>query len=91
MKGSDVLMMTTMSKNGQIVIPIELRKALKLEPATQFFVFEEDGGLVLRRVSKKLLDDIRAGEEDIKQGRSLTLDTDMSVKEMDERLRRWKP
>lgn len=41
---------TTLSTRGQIVIPEAIRRALGLEPGTQFVVLTDGGVVVLKRI-----------------------------------------
>lgn len=43
---------TTMSSKGQVVIPVEIRKALGLTKSTRFQVEQQDGCIVLRPVEE---------------------------------------
>lgn len=40
------------SRNGQIVIPAEIREAMGIEPADRFLVVSEGEEIVLRRIRK---------------------------------------
>jgi AbrB family looped-hinge helix DNA binding protein len=46
---------TTISKNGQIVIPFDIRKALGNEPSEKFLVVSEGDTIVLKRLKKERL------------------------------------
>lgn len=46
---------TTISRNGQIVIPFDIRKALGLEPSEKFLVVSEGDTIVLKRLKKERL------------------------------------
>ena len=46
---------TTMSRNGQVVIPFDIRKALGIEPSEKFLVISEGDTIVLKRLKKELL------------------------------------
>ena len=62
--GKMELALTKISKNGQIVIPSEIRKDARIKPATKFLVFNKKGTIVLKQLSKKdLLDEIRLVKE----------------------------
>ncbi|MFH0816412.1 MAG: AbrB/MazE/SpoVT family DNA-binding domain-containing protein [Methanobacteriota archaeon] len=41
-----------MSRNGQIVIPAEIRETMGIEPADRFLVISEGEEIVLRRIRK---------------------------------------
>jgi len=86
---------TKMSRNGQVVIPSEIRKDAKLKPSTKFIIFNEDGDIFLKRVKEKklledmkLIKDIEESEEEIKKGEYLEADTSMSEEEIIELLER---
>ena len=46
---------TTVSRNGQIVIPTDIRNALGIEAYEKFLVFGEGDVIVIKRLSKDLL------------------------------------
>ena len=46
---------TTISRNGQIVIPFDIRKALGIEPSEKFLVVSEGDTIVLKRLKKDRL------------------------------------
>jgi AbrB family looped-hinge helix DNA binding protein len=46
---------TTISKNGQIVIPFAIRKALGIGPSEKFLVVSEGDTIVLKRLKKERL------------------------------------
>jgi AbrB family looped-hinge helix DNA binding protein len=46
---------TTMSRNGQIVIPSEIRKALNIKVSEKFIVFGEGDTIVIKRLSNESL------------------------------------
>jgi len=85
---------TKMSPNGQIVIPADIRKDAKIDPSSKFLVFNKGGDIILKRLSKdileeelKLFESILEGEKDIREGRYIRVDSKMSTKEMDRLLR----
>ena len=41
------------SRSGQIVIPVEIRELMGIEPADRFLVISEGDEIVLRRLQKK--------------------------------------
>ena len=51
---------TRMSSKGQVVIPESIRRALKLEPGTQFIVVAEDDVVILKTITSPSLDDFDA-------------------------------
>tara|TARA_Y100000310_G_C20640324_1_gene793532 strand:+ start:346 stop:621 length:276 start_codon:yes stop_codon:yes gene_type:complete len=84
---------TKISPNGQVVIPVEIRRKAKIKPSTKFLVFNEGDSILLKVINKKslvkdvkLMESILRGEEDVREGRVTKLDTDMSVEDMDEAL-----
>ncbi|HLC71057.1 MAG TPA: AbrB/MazE/SpoVT family DNA-binding domain-containing protein [Candidatus Nanoarchaeia archaeon] len=84
---------TKMSENGQVVIPMEIRKDAQLEPFTKFLVFNEGGNILLKMIHKKslakdmhLLEMIEKSEEQIKVGRFTKADTSMNDEEIDDLL-----
>ena len=86
---------TKMSRNGQVVIPSEIRKDAKLKPSTKFIIFNENGDIFLKRVKErklledmKLIKDIEESEEKIKKGEYVEADTSMSEEEIIELLER---
>ena len=46
---------TTISRNGQIVIPYDIRKALGIEPSEKFLVVSEGDTIMLKRLKKERL------------------------------------
>jgi AbrB family looped-hinge helix DNA binding protein len=46
---------TTISRNGQIVIPTDIRKALGIEAFEKFLVFGEGDVIIIKRMNKDLL------------------------------------
>ena len=84
---------TKISKNGQVVIPSEVRKDAGVKPSTQFLVFNEDGNILLKQIRKEslrddmmLMDKIRRSEGEIIKGRFVKADTKMAEKEIDDLL-----
>ena len=51
---------TTLSSKGQIVIPEEVRDALKLEPGDRFFVLCERDVVVLKRIEGPPRSEVRS-------------------------------
>ncbi|HLD34054.1 MAG TPA: AbrB/MazE/SpoVT family DNA-binding domain-containing protein [Candidatus Nanoarchaeia archaeon] len=87
--------LTKMSENGQVVIPMEIRKDAGLEPSTKFLVFNEGGNILLKVIQKEklakdiqLLERIQRNEEQIKKGKYTKTDTSMSDEEIDDLLMR---
>ena len=86
---------TKMSKNGQVVIPAEIRKDAGIKPSTKFLVFNEGGNILLKMIRKEalandlhLLEKIGRSEEQIKAGKFIKGDTVMSDEEIDDLLMR---
>ena len=49
----------TVSSKGQLVIPAEIRKAMKIKPGMRFALIRERNQLILRPVSKQLIDELQ--------------------------------
>lgn len=86
---------TKISKNGQVVIPAEVRKDAKIKPSTKFLVFNEGGNILLKMIRKEslardmhLLEMIERSEEQISAGKFTRADTSMSDEEIDDLLMR---
>jgi AbrB family looped-hinge helix DNA binding protein len=47
------------STKGQIVIPAELREALKIEPGTQVTMYREGDAIILRPVTARFIRSLR--------------------------------
>jgi AbrB family looped-hinge helix DNA binding protein len=47
---------TKLSRNGQIVIPSEIRNAAKLKPSTKFIVLTKDGDIILKKLNVEDVD-----------------------------------
>lgn len=84
---------TKMSENGQVVIPMEIRKDAGLEPSTKFLVFNEGGNILLKVIQKEklakdihLLEKIQQSEEQIKSGKITKANTSMNDEEIDDLL-----
>lgn len=82
--------LTKMSANGQVVIPLEIRKLAKLKPSAQFLVTNSGNDIVLKHVTKdevlesiELRKKIERGRKDIKEGRYSKFDPKMSFEEFD--------
>lgn len=85
--------MTTMSQNGQVVIPSEIRQEAKLKPSVKFLVFHINNEIVLKKIEKEelikevaLLNRIERSEAEIAAGRCIKVDSKKSLKEIDELL-----
>ena len=84
------LAITTMSKNGQVVIPAEVREDAGLQPSTKFIVFNDGANILLKAIKKeelledmKLIESIKRSEKQIKEGKFVKVDTRMSDEEID--------
>jgi len=84
---------TKISKNGQVVIPSEVRKDAGIKPSTKFIVFNEDGNIMLKQIKKEalredmlLIEKIRRSEEQVKEGKFVKADTSMSDEKIDDLL-----
>ena len=84
---------TKISKNGQVVIPSEIRKDAGIEPSTKFLVFNQGGNILLKRLKKKtlardlrLIEAIEKSEEQIRKGKSIITKTSMCDEEIDDLL-----
>jgi len=84
---------TKMSRNGQVVIPSEIRKEAKIKPSTKFIVFNENGNIYLKKIEKKellmsfdLMRRIEKSEKEIKKGEYVEADTKMSEEDIDDLL-----
>jgi bifunctional DNA-binding transcriptional regulator/antitoxin component of YhaV-PrlF toxin-antitoxin module len=87
--------MTKMSQNGQIVIPLEIRKEAKIKPSAKFMVMSEGGNIMLKLVSEeifkeemKIMKIIARSEKQIREGKYTVVDTSMSTEEIDKMLRK---
>jgi len=84
---------TKMSENGQVVIPIEVRRDAGIKPSTKFLVFNEGGNILLKMIKREslardlhLLEMIERSEEQIKVGKFTRADTSMGDQEIDDLL-----
>jgi AbrB family looped-hinge helix DNA binding protein len=84
---------TKMSENGQVVIPIEIRRDAGIGPATKFIVFNTGGNILLKQMRKdslvkdmELIEKINRSEEQIRKGRSIKASTKMRDDEIDDLL-----
>ena len=80
---------TKMSANGQIVIPAEIRRDAGIKPSTKFLVFNDNGNILLKPIKEDrlkedmlLIEKIRRGEQQIKEGKCVKADTKMSDEEI---------
>jgi AbrB family looped-hinge helix DNA binding protein len=84
------LAITKMSPNGQIVIPSNIRESSGIVPATKFLVFSKGRDILLKRVDEESLEgdidfirQIEESEEEVKRGKFVSVDNEMSVGDMD--------
>ena len=84
---------TKMSTNGQVVIPVEIRRSAGITPKAKFLVFNRDGTILLRQLRKetlkdslRLLEKIHASEEQIKEGKATKANPKMSDEKIDDLL-----
>jgi AbrB family looped-hinge helix DNA binding protein len=89
------LAMTKMSQNGQIVIPLEIRKSAGIKPSAKFMVMSEGNNIMLKLVNEeafkeemKIMKIIAKAEQQIKEGKVTLIDTSMSNEEIDKMLRK---
>lgn len=87
------LNLTKMSKNGQVVIPLEIRKQAKFKPATKLLVINKGNTVILKKVTEEeilheieVMESIDRAEDDFKAGRYVEVDGSMSAEEMDDLL-----
>jgi AbrB family looped-hinge helix DNA binding protein len=84
-----MLATTRMSSKGQVVIPEEVRKRLKLKEGTQFVVLGEKGVVILKAITEPSLDEfdalIRKARAQAKQAGLKRADIDAAVREARER------
>lgn len=85
---------TTISRNGQVVIPSDVRKEAGLTPSTKFIVFNLDGNILLKQIKKEglrkdleLLERIHRSELQVLEGDAVTIDAAMDAGEIDDLLR----
>ncbi len=69
---------TTMSSRGQVVIPKEIRKEMKLKPKTKFVVFGYDDTVLLKRmkipdVKREFKEFIKKSNENVKEHGGLSM------------------
>lgn len=83
------LAITKISRNGQIVIPAEIRKDAGIKPMTKFFVLNNGGNILLKQIKKESLANdlglvarVKKGEDQIKKGKCVKIDSKASVEEM---------
>jgi AbrB family looped-hinge helix DNA binding protein len=81
---------TRMSQNGQIVIPAEVRRDAGLGSHSKFIVFNKGSNIFLKLVNNaelsediKLIERIAKSESQIKSGKIIKADTEMSEEYID--------
>lgn len=84
---------TKISKNGQLVIPSEIRRDAGIKPSMKFIVFNQKGNILLKQIRKetlirdiKLIEKIQVAEEQIKKGKFIKANTSMDDEEVDDLL-----
>ena len=82
--------MTTLSENGQVVSPGEIRRDAGIKPSTKFLVFNEGGNILLKVIRKetlardiRLIENIERSEKQIRSGNAVKADTSLSDEEID--------
>ncbi len=81
---------TKMSRNGQVVIPADIRRDANIKPSTKFLIFNKGGDLLLKPIKKedlkkemKLIEKIFKSEKQIKSGKVVKANTNMEDEEID--------
>ncbi|MGV8163042.1 MAG: AbrB/MazE/SpoVT family DNA-binding domain-containing protein [Candidatus Nanoarchaeia archaeon] len=89
--------MTKMSQNGQIVIPLEIRREAKLKPASKFMIISEGENIILKKINEdvfkeemRLIKIISRAEEQIKEGKVINVDLSLSTEELIKSLKKKK-
>jgi AbrB family looped-hinge helix DNA binding protein len=84
---------TKMSKNGQVVIPAEVRSDAGIGLNAKFIVFNEGGNIMLKPLRKemlakdmKLIEKIHRSEEEIRSGKFVKADSGMDEEDIDDLL-----
>ena len=90
-------------ERGQIVIPQEFRKELKIKKGDKFLIVKSDGKLIFQQINKlksKTIDSLRedlidmkiAGQriKEIKEGKVITQTKKEFLKEMEDWVKEWK-
>ncbi|KYC46165.1 MAG: SpoVT / AbrB like domain protein [Candidatus Methanofastidiosum methylothiophilum] len=84
---------THISKNGQVVIPVKIRKAANIKPNNEFYVYNVGEKILLEPINKEnikrelgLLELIKDAEKQIEKGESVTFESSTSLEEMDKKL-----
>jgi len=84
---------TKISRNGQVVIPSEVRKDAGIKPSTKFIVFNENGNILLKQIKKEslskdmeLVDKVLRSEDEIRLGNLVKVNTNMKDEEIDDLL-----
>ncbi len=84
---------THISKNGQVVIPVKIRKAVNAKPNDEFYIYSIGEKILLEPIKKEeikkeleLLDIIKDSEKQIEKGESIVLESSIDIEEMDKKL-----
>ncbi len=79
---------TKMAKNGQIVIPSEIRKDAKIKNDSKFLVYYDGDIISLKKADKEFIEElelikkIKKAEKEIKEGKFVEIDSNKSEKEI---------
>ena len=81
---------TKISRNGQIVIPSEIRTHANIVPSTKFLVFNKNGDILLKKIHENTLESemnlikkINQSEEQIKNGEFTKINSRMNENKID--------
>jgi AbrB family looped-hinge helix DNA binding protein len=84
---------TKMSKNGQVVIPAEVRKDAGIGLDAKFIVFNEGRNIMLKPLRKellardmKLIEKLHRSKEKLKKGKFVRVDSSMTDEDIDDLL-----
>ena len=78
---------TKISRNGQVVIPAEIRELMGIEPADRFLVINDGDDIVLRKLKKKtrkseLIELLASIQEDIETEGITKEDLEKAIEEV---------
>ena len=78
---------TKISKSGQVVIPVEIRDLLGIEPADRFLVISEGDDIVLRKLrketrKKELIELLDSIQEEIEEQEITREDLEKAIQEV---------
>ena len=87
--------MTRMSQNGQVVIPVGIRREAGINQSSRFIVFNQDGNILLKQIKKEaltkdmeLIEKISRSEDQIKKGKYVKANSRMKNEDIDDLLMR---